>query len=115
MPNAHNPNAQKPDAQKPDAQKPDAQNNEAQPTDVAQSIDATIASLRAATQLDVRSLWRWAIGDRSLNQALESGPTWPIAPLDNRNYILWPAGKQVLWLYQRYTIPPNLTGYPLAK
>ena len=79
-----------------------------------QIINHTVEKLRACTQLDIRSNWHCSGEDLTLEQALADGATWQIATLDRRNYILWPEGKQVLWLYQNITVPQSLTGYSLS-
>lgn len=48
----------------------------------------------------------------SLSAAMECGAQWDVMSLNERQHIAWPQG-QVVFLYQRFTIPHTLNGYPL--
>ncbi len=78
-------------------------------------ISEAIRRLRQLNQLDVQAGWRSYSGDLSPALATQSS-TWqswsPVKPNAN-NQIIWPKGKQVLWLGQRIVVPHNLQGYYL--
>ncbi|MGL5059783.1 MAG: glycoside hydrolase family 38 C-terminal domain-containing protein [Microcoleus sp.] len=74
---------------------------------------ATIARLRALSQLDVQSGWRYCDADSAI--ASVNICNWPVAQLNEKGHIAWPGGKQVLLLGQRLVIPHNLHGYPVTN
>ena len=39
---------------------------------------------------------------------------WHLVQLNAKEHIAWTGGKKVLWLVQRFVVPQNLQGYPLA-
>jgi alpha-mannosidase len=39
---------------------------------------------------------------------------WSIAQLNTKNYIVWSAGQQVMWLGQHFVVPQDLQDYPLT-
>lgn len=65
------------------------------------SISAVIAKLRDRTQVNVQA--RWRILDESQTEI----------KLNAREHIAWSAG-QTLWLTQKFVIPHDLSGYPIA-
>jgi alpha-mannosidase len=79
-------------------------------------VHEAIAKLRALTQVCVQSGWRYCTEDLSV--AIASSPEqwhdWLAVELNTKNYIVWSAGKQVIWLQQSFVIPHNLQDYPLA-
>jgi alpha-mannosidase len=82
----------------------------------SRSIEYTIEKLRALTQIPVQNQWRCCPQDIPANLATQwkSCQDWPIAELNSKGYIVWSAGQQVMWLSQKFVIPHNLQGYPLA-
>ncbi len=72
-----------------------------------------IQVLRAYSQQDVQTQWLGLYEDcgGGLDMATQGCP-WDIKPLNGRQHIAWPRGR-VLWLYQRFTVPEVLQGYPL--
>ncbi len=72
--------------------------------------------LRSLSQVDLQSQWRIHRGDLQLSQALnvEAQTTWEIVTLNDRAHIAWEAGKQVVWLGQRFVVPKQLQGYDLS-
>ncbi len=80
------------------------------------TLPRAIARLRAMTQADLQS--HWHVGPVGLDPDPQTiatlGPTWPQAQLNQRQHIPWPQGRQVLWLWQRLTVPPTLAEYPLG-
>ena len=83
-------------------------------------IQSAVERLRSLTQHTVQSSWHLFQVDpsraaRDDAQALNSElwAQWPIAPLNKRQHIAWPQGRQVIWLGQRLQIPRHLNGYPV--
>lgn len=96
-------------------------------------IDRTVKKLRGLSQQNVQATWHVVqnqapqsrVGGahqnsqaplpRPLSQKGEEGvEEWPLVEVNGRRHIAWERGKQVLWLYQRFTWPEDLGGYPLA-
>jgi alpha-mannosidase len=79
-------------------------------------INDAIERLLALTQVDVQNGWRCCAQDLSVTVATQSQDwnDWSIAELNPKEYIVWSAGRQVMWLSQRLVIPQDLQGYPLA-
>jgi alpha-mannosidase len=79
-------------------------------------INDAIERLRVLTQVDVQNGWRCCAQDLSVTVATQSQDwnDWSIAELNPKEYIVWSAGRQVMWLSQRLVIPQDLQGYPLA-
>ncbi len=79
-------------------------------------INDAIERLRFLTQVDVQNGWRCCAQDLSVTIATQSQDwnDWSIAELNPKEYIVWSAGRQVMWLSQRLVIPQDLQGYPLA-
>ncbi|PPS44169.1 alpha-mannosidase [Chroococcidiopsis sp. TS-821] len=65
-------------------------------------ISSTIERLRLCTQVNVQP--RWRILDESQTEV----------KLNAREHIAWSAGQKVLWLTQKFVIPNDLSGYPIA-
>ncbi|MGF1516733.1 MAG: alpha-mannosidase [Nodosilinea sp.] len=78
-------------------------------------ILATFERLRSLSQLDVRGTWhRCPLPVAAEALPSDAGAAWPLAPLNDRGHIFWPQGQVPLELYQRFTWPTDLNGYPLA-
>jgi alpha-mannosidase len=79
-------------------------------------INQIILRLRALTQVNVQPHWRCCPQDLSADVATDSEQwnDWSIAELNPKEYIVWSAGRQVMWLGQNFVIPQTLQGYPLA-
>ncbi|MEA5463855.1 alpha-mannosidase [Leptothoe sp. PORK10 BA2] len=73
-----------------------------------------IQELRTYSQQDVQMHWHGLYDDRGgdLSTAMAHGARWDDLPLNERQHIAWPHGR-VLWLYQRFTVPEALNGYPV--
>jgi len=82
----------------------------------SQSLDESIKQLRALTQISVQHNWRYCLEDLSVAVATEceQWQNWLTAQLNEKEYIVWSAGKQVIWLGQKFVIPHDLQGYPLV-
>lgn len=79
-------------------------------------ITTAIARLRRLTQVSLQGQWHFCLEDLSVAEVMqaEQWDHWPIAPLNEKEHIAWPRGKQVLWLRQRLVIPEQLHGYPVT-
>ncbi|MCG9891909.1 MAG: alpha-mannosidase [Thermosynechococcaceae cyanobacterium MS004] len=79
-------------------------------------IEKAIARLRQLTQQDRQALWRVSLGNGEAASQCDPSQwdAWPLATLNERQHIAWPAGQQVLWLGQVITLPDALVDYPLA-
>ena len=81
----------------------------------SEQILAAIEKLRQLSQVDIISRWRYSHTDINLSD-LENSSFWensPTVQLNSKGYVIWEAGKKVLWLAQKLVIPESLTGYPL--
>lgn len=79
-------------------------------------ILASINQLQRLTRVDARDRWRFYSGDLPIADATnpENWSHWQPVTLDDRRYVMWSRGKQVLWLGQILHVPPTLSGYPLS-
>ncbi len=74
-----------------------------------------IEKLRACTQIDIQANWRLCAENLPVEVATTcKGSNWSSVELNDKGYIAWQAGRQVMWLGQRLVIPQDLQGYPLA-
>ncbi len=88
----------------------------------SQIINA-IEQLRQLSQVNVQSNWRSRsvlrsnvshLTDLPISDATQSNLLdWQTFELNAKGHIAWAAGK-VLWLSQKFVIPQNLNGYPIA-
>ncbi|MBD2129061.1 alpha-mannosidase [Microcoleus sp. ZQ-A2] len=78
-------------------------------------INQAIIRLRALTQLNVQPHWRCCPQDLPATVAThpEQWNGWSMAELNSKEYIVWSAGRQVMWLGQLFVIPQTLQAYPL--
>ncbi|MFP4101964.1 alpha-mannosidase [Coleofasciculus sp.] len=78
-------------------------------------LSDSIAKLRALTQVNVQTNWKLWSEDLPLeeinNHIFANGSS---GKLNDKGYIIWSAGRQVMWLGQQFIIPKDLQGYPLA-
>ncbi|TVP60307.1 MAG: alpha-mannosidase [Nodularia sp. (in: Bacteria)] len=78
-------------------------------------ISATIDQLRSFCQVNVQSRWLYQESDWNITDISTSDlADWHSVQLNAKEHIAWTGGKKVLWLVQRFVVPPNLQGYPLA-
>ncbi|MEQ8995139.1 MAG: alpha-mannosidase [Coleofasciculus sp. B1-GNL1-01] len=79
------------------------------------SLSDSIAKLRALTQVNVQTNWKLWSEDLPLeeisNHILVNGSS---VELNDKGYIIWSAGRQVMWFGQQFIIPHDLQDYPLA-
>jgi alpha-mannosidase len=82
----------------------------------SQCIETAIARLRELTQRDRQTDWRMSLedADASIQCDPRQWSTWQPVTLNDRQHIAWPAGRQVLWLWQAIEMPESLADYPLA-
>ncbi len=88
----------------------------------SQIINA-IEQLRQLSQVNVQTNWRSRsvlrsnvshLTDLPISDATQSNLLdWQTVELNAKGHIAWDAGK-VLWLSQKFVIPQNLNGYPVA-
>lgn len=72
-----------------------------------------IQQLRAYSQRDVQSQWQGLFEDLGGGLKDASSPClWDVQKLNDRQHIAWQR-RRILWLYQRFTVPETLNGYPL--
>ncbi|MFM7883924.1 MAG: alpha-mannosidase, partial [Microcystis panniformis] len=64
-----------------------------------------IAKLSHLTRTDVQKNWLIATAAEK--------PIQPVT-LNEKQYIIWPAGRQIQYLTQKIIVPEHLNGYPLA-
>jgi alpha-mannosidase len=79
-------------------------------------IKDAIERLRALTQVTVQNHWRCCPQDlpAAVATQFEQWNHWSTAELNPKEYIVWSAGHQVMWLGQQFIVPQDLQGYPLA-
>nr|WP_293085277.1 alpha-mannosidase [Moorena sp. SIO3H5] len=83
---------------------------------IIDGINDAIAKLRGLTQTNVQQGWRYCNGDIPYPVATQpqTWENWSIAQRNHKDYITWSAGRQVIWLSQRFLVPQDLQRYPLA-
>ena len=79
-------------------------------------VHDAIERLRALTQVNVQNGWQCYMHDLPVAIATqpEQWNDWSTAELNPKDYIVWSAGRQVLWLSQRCVVPQNLRCYRLT-
>ncbi|MBW4637508.1 MAG: alpha-mannosidase [Gloeocapsa sp. UFS-A4-WI-NPMV-4B04] len=77
------------------------------------NISNAIEKLRFCTQVNIQASWRCCEHDISIAEITQFKLNYPIAQLNAREHIAWPAGKKVLWLAQKLIIPQNLQSYSI--
>lgn len=82
------------------------------------TIEQTIAKLRQLVQLEVQHRWRdltlLSVVNISSSLAKVNLQECPTASVNDRGYLVFPQGKQIIWLAQKITIPQTLQGYPVS-
>ena len=76
------------------------------------NLSEVVANLRQLSRVDVQSGWKYCDSDSAVD--FVNICNWPVAELNGKGHIAWPSGKQVLYLGQKFVIPHNLHGYPVA-
>ncbi len=77
------------------------------------NISEVVEKLRRLSQVEVQSGWRYCDADSSAvgSVGISNGE---VVELNEKRHIAWPSGKQVVCLGQKFVIPENLHGYPVA-
>ncbi|MBE9140631.1 alpha-mannosidase, partial [Nodosilinea sp. LEGE 07088] len=73
----------------------------------------TLDRLRALSQRDVIGPWHHSLTGADVPPAVTVCGTWPLVTPNDRHHISWPQGQMPLGLYQRFTWPQTLNGYPI--
>ncbi|MEZ2277170.1 MAG: alpha-mannosidase [Microcoleus sp.] len=77
------------------------------------NISEVVERLRRLTLWDAQSGWRYYDSDLAVVNGVNIC-NWPVAELNHKGHIAWPAGKQVFYLGQKFVVPPNLSAYPVT-
>ncbi len=75
------------------------------------NISKVVDKLRRLNQVEVQSGWRYGDSDSAVSSSICN---WPVAELNGKGHIAWPARKQIVYLGQLLVIPDNLHGYPVV-
>ena len=85
-------------------------------------LDYCINKLRQLVQKDIQNTWHYSQSNISvhqdnlnLNYAEIKLPNWQLATVNQKAYITWDKGLQVIWLAQKIIIPYALKNYPLSE
>ncbi|AFZ57864.1 alpha-mannosidase [Anabaena cylindrica FACHB-243] len=79
------------------------------------SISEAIEKLRACCQVNIQSCWFYQQVDWGIDEVMNSDwSVWQPVKLNDKAYVAWTGGKQVLWLVQKLVVPQDLQGYDLA-
>ena len=82
------------------------------------TIEQSIAKLRQLVQLEVQHSWRdltlLNIVNISSNLAKVNLQECQTASVNDRGYLVFPQGGQIIWLAQKFIIPQTLQGYSLS-
>ncbi|MDF2387281.1 alpha-mannosidase, partial [Nostoc ellipsosporum NOK] len=78
-------------------------------------ISQAIEQLRSCSQVNIQSTWLYQETDREITEVIATDLSdWQPVQLNAKSHIAWNGGKKVLWLVQRFIVPQDLQGYPLA-
>ncbi|XZN93638.1 MAG: glycoside hydrolase family 38 C-terminal domain-containing protein [Microcoleus sp.] len=77
------------------------------------NISEVVERLRRLTRWDAQSGWRYCDSDLAVVQGVNIC-NWPVAELNHKGHIAWPAGKQVFYLGQNFLVPASLSAYPVT-
>ncbi|MEN9519010.1 MAG: hypothetical protein RLZZ381_1598, partial [Cyanobacteriota bacterium] len=77
--------------------------------DSAVIIQKAIAKLRQLVQLEVQDSWHDLGNDAATVDLIQS----PTVILNEKGYVVFPAGQEVKWLAQQIIIPQSIQGYPI--
>lgn len=81
-----------------------------------QAIADTASRLQSLTQRSHQPYWHFSQAPLQPSQVVahQDWHQWAIAPLNEKDHIAWPRGKQPLWLCQEIIVPTALHDFPLA-
>ncbi|WP_267383576.1 alpha-mannosidase [Cyanobacterium sp. uoEpiScrs1] len=68
--------------------------------------------LRQLTQIDIQSSWLSISEEISFDDI--DIYSWKPVNLNQKGYIVWPAGRKIKWLAKKLIIPKQIKGYPLS-
>ncbi|MEZ2238674.1 MAG: hypothetical protein ACBR20_14610, partial [Microcoleus sp.] len=77
------------------------------------NISEVVERLRRLTRWDAQSGWRYYDSDLAVVHGVNIC-NWPVAELNHKGHLAWPAGKQVFYLGQKFVVPANLSAYPVT-
>ncbi|NER85149.1 MAG: alpha-mannosidase, partial [Leptolyngbya sp. SIO1D8] len=85
----------------------------ADPQALSAYIAETAARLKALTQRSQQDQWHFCLTSDPEPAILtrQDWQQWPLAPLNEREHIAWPRGRQPLWLYQQFAVPETLNEF----
>jgi alpha-mannosidase len=78
-------------------------------------IKKTIDKLRSFTHVESINNWRFCRESLANLPTINEIENWAFAPINDKNYIVWEAGQQVIWLAQQFTIPSHVNGYSISN
>ncbi len=82
-------------------------------TPASNNISEVVEKLRRLSQVEVQSGWRYCDADSAVIGSVGISNK-QVAELNEKGHIAWLSGKQVVYLGQKFVIPDNLHGYPVA-
>jgi alpha-mannosidase len=76
----------------------------------------TIENLKKLVQVDIQNQWRWIDSNLDINQGINPGSweSWSTVELNEKGYISWEKGKNVLWLGQQIIAPELIHQYDIT-
>ncbi len=77
------------------------------------NISEVVERLRRLTLWDAQSGWRYYDSDLAVVNGVNIC-NWPVAELNHKGHLAWPAGKQVFYLGQKFVVPASLSAYPVT-
>ncbi len=78
-------------------------------------IQETIDKLRSLTHVECINNWRFCRKNLANLPTINEIENWAIAPINDKNYIVWQAGPQFNWLAQQFILSSHLNGYSIAN
>ena len=76
-------------------------------------LQQVITKLKNLTEIDIQNQWLSYNQDLLYPPQLQDISKWEKIKPNQKNYLVWPQGNQVLWLAQKITIPLSLNNYLL--
>ncbi|MEY3870514.1 MAG: hypothetical protein RLZZ338_4408, partial [Cyanobacteriota bacterium] len=80
-------------------------------SEILDKISNAIEKLARLTRVEVQE--NWTICDEECHLANLKRDEWEKASLNEKGYIIWPKGREVLWFSQSIVVPQHLDNYPL--
>ncbi|HEY9809968.1 MAG TPA: alpha-mannosidase [Halomicronema sp.] len=82
---------------------------------VFSNFSEIIDCLRRLSVVDVRAGWRFYRGELNIAEVESVFFDWPVVCLNEKGHVAWEENRQVFWLAQKITVPPDLFNYPLQN